>query len=344
MIAPALTPVLVVDDDDAVRRALIRCLERDVYICYEASNGDEAMTVLAQVDFPLVITDLRMPGRDGLALLRTVRDQYPRTSVVILSADSEVGTAVACLNDGASDYLTKPFHVGEVSARVRQALEKRRLRLDNDAYHTHLEERIALQTRRLEEMFLTGVQSLVRALEVKDPYTRGHSERVAAWAGATSRELGLDDDAVRQVELGANLHDLGKIGVREEVLRKSGPLTNDEYEHVMEHTLLGWRILAPLLRDAPVALEIVRSHHEWFDGRGRPEGLRGEAIPLGARIVAAADAFDVMTTGRPYKENGRMLTADEGIIELRRSALTQFDPEVVRAFAVVAARDARMSA
>ncbi|HKS06327.1 MAG TPA: HD domain-containing phosphohydrolase [Gemmatimonadaceae bacterium] len=344
MISSALTPVLVVDDDPAVRRALIRCLERDVYICYEAGNGDEALSVMEQVDFPLVITDLRMPDRDGRALLRTVREQHPRTAVVILSADSEVGTAVACLNDGASDYLTKPFHVGEVSARVRQSLEKRRLRLDNDAYHSHLEERIAESTRRVEEMFLTGVQSLVRALEVKDPYTRGHSERVAAWAASTSRELGLDDDTVRQIELGANLHDLGKIGVREDVLCKSGPLTHEEYEHVMEHTVLGWRILAPLLRDAPMALEIVRSHHERYDGRGRPEGLRGDAIPLGARIVTIADAFDVMTTGRPYKENGRMLSTEEGLLELRRNTMTQFDPVIVRAFGIVTDREARMSA
>jgi putative two-component system response regulator len=344
MISSALTPVLVVDDDAAVRRALIRCLERDVYICYEAANGDEALSVMEHVDFPLVITDLRMPDRDGRALLRTVRERYPRTAVVILSADSEVGTAVACLNDGASDYLTKPFHVGEVGARVRQALEKRRLRLDNEAHHSHLEDRVAEATRQLEDMFLTGVQSLVRALEVKDPYTRGHSERVAAWAASTSRELGLDDDTVRQIELGANLHDLGKIGVREDVLCKKGPLTPDEYEHVMEHTVLGWRILAPLLRDAPVALEIVRSHHERYDGRGRPEGLRGEAIPLGARIVSIADAFDVMTTGRPYKENGRMLTCEEGMIELRRSTMSQFDPAIVRAFGIVTAREARLSA
>ena len=344
MTAPALTPILVVDDDPAVRRALIRCLEREVYICYEATTGDDALSVMERVEFPIVVTDLRMPGRDGRALLRTVRELHPRTAVVILSGDSEVGTAVACLNEGASDYLTKPFHVGEVGARVRQALEKRQLRLDNEAYHAHLEERVAEQTHRVEEMFLTGVQSLVRALEVKDSYTRGHSERVAAWASATARELGLDDHTVRHVELGANLHDLGKIGVREDVLRKSGPLTHDEYEHVMEHTLLGWRILSPLLRDAPIALGIVRSHHEWYDGRGRPEGLSGDNIPLGARIVAVADAFDVMTTGRPYKENGRMLSTEEGVLELRRNTMTQFDPRIVQAFSVVTGRDARMSA
>lgn len=328
-----VTSILVVDDEPAVRSVLVRHLERADFVVYEAGGVDEALAILRRFEIPLVISDLNMPGRDGHDLLKTVRKLHPTTAVLMLSADTEVGTAVACLSEGASDYLTKPFRAGEVAARVDQALERRRLRLENEAYHTELEKRVKIQATRIEELFLTGVQSLVRALEVKDPYTRGHSERVALLAAATAREYGLDDDTVRQIELGGHLHDLGKIGVRESVLNKPGPLTPDEYDHVMQHPELGWQILSPLLRDTPIALECVRSHHEKFDGRGRPEGLRGESIPLAARIMAVADAYDVMTTGRPYRTIGRVLTPIEAIVELRRFSLTQFDPIVVRTFA-----------
>src|SRR6185295_2098677 len=170
-----------------------------------------------------------------------IRRLHPTTAVVMLSADTEVETAVACLSQGASDYLTKPFRAGEVAARVHQALDRRRLQLENAAYHTELESRVKSQANRIEELFLTGVQSLVRALEVKDPYTRGHSERVAGFAAATAREFGLDEDTVRQIELGGHLHALGKIGVRESVLNKPGALTPDEYDHVMQHPELGWQ-------------------------------------------------------------------------------------------------------
>lgn len=339
-----LTTILVVDDEPGIRSVLVRQLERAEHVVYEAGNADEALALLQRHDIPVVISDLNMPGRDGRALLKVIRKLHPTTAVVMLSADAEVDTAVACLSEGATDYLTKPFRAGEVAARIEKAIERRQLRMEVDADHAELERRVTAQARRLEELFLTGVQSLVRALEVKDPYTRGHSERVAAFAAATAQECGLDDDTIRQIELGGHLHDLGKIGVRETVLNKPGPLTPDEYDHVMQHPELGWQILSPLLSEAPVALDVVRSHHEKFDGSGRPEGLRGEAIPLAARIVAVADAYDVMTTGRPYRASGRVLTPIEAIVELRRHSLTQFDPAVVRTFANIELEREKLSA
>lgn len=339
MSARSLVPILIADDEPAIRRVLQRHLEEAEFVCYEAATGDEALAILQHIDVPIVISDLHMPGRDGLALLRSIRESNPATSVVILSADTELDTAVACLREGAADYLTKPFNAGEVATRVHQALERRRMRLELEAYRSELEERVADQARRLELTFLAGVQSLVHALEIKDPYTRGHSERVAQWAAATAAALDWSEDAVREIELGANLHDLGKIGVRESLLAKPGPLTPEEYDHVMEHPILGWRVLSPLLREAPMALAVVRSHHERFDGRGRPDGLRGDAIPLAARIVSVADAFDVMTTGRPYRERGRMLSPVEAVVELRQSSASQFDPDVVRTFARVVGVD-----
>src|ERR1043166_5460777 len=224
------------------------------------------------------------------------------------------------------DYLTKPFHLEEVRARVDQALEKRRLILENRDYQGRLEERVALQARRLEELFLAGIQSLAEALELKDPYTRGHSVRVSHYSSVIARGLKLEPEMIRQIELGGHVHDLGKIGVREAVLNKPGPLSAEEYQHIMTHPVLGWRILGPLLTDTPHALNIVRSHHERFDGRGIPDGLSGDAIPLEARIAAAADSLDAMTSDRPYRPE---MTLEMAIEEIRRNSGTQFDPDVV---------------
>ena len=237
--------------------------------------------------------------------------------------------AVKCLAIGAMDYLTKPFHLEEVRARVTQALERRRLVMENRDYQERLEERVQAQSRQLEILFLTGIQSLAEALEVKDPYTRGHSIRVSQYASVIARVLRLDDEMIYQIELGGHVHDLGKIGVREEVLNKRGRLTPEEYEHIMIHPVVGWRILAPLLGDAPIALNIVRSHHERLDGAGVPDRLRGRAIPLEARIVAAADAIDAMTSGRPYRATE--LTLEGAVAELRKNVGHQFDADVVEA-------------
>lgn len=323
------TRCLVVDDEPHLRRVLMRLMQSDGFDCEEAGSGAEALSALARRSATLVLTDLNMPELDGIGLLREIRARYPDTAVVMITAVAEVSTAVSCLSAGAMDYLTKPFHIEEVRARVRQALERRQLILENRDYQDRLEERVAIQARRLEELFLASIQSLADALEVKDPYTHGHSLRVSKYSTIIARALSLDPEVVRQIELGGRVHDIGKIGVREVVLNKAGPLTPDEYQHIMTHPMVGWRILSPLLGDTPKALNIVRSHHERFDGRGVPDGLRGEAIPLEARIVVVADTFDAMTSVRPYRPG---VPLPSTIAELQRCAGSQFDPRVVKAF------------
>ena len=322
---------LVVDDEPRLRQVLVRLMEGDGFTCLEAANGADALDVLRRMPVALVLTDLRMPQMDGKQLLREVRARYPDTAVVLLTAVAEVEVAVSCLAIGAMDYLTKPFQLDEVRARVSQAIEKRRLIIENREHREKLEQRVAAQARRLEQMFLASIQSLADALEVKDRYTRGHSVRVSQYAAAVARALELDPDVVRQIELGGHVHDIGKIGVREEVLNKPGALTDEEYEHIMTHPVVGWRILSPLLAEAPLILNIVRSHHERFDGRGIPDGLAATAIPLEARIAAVADSFDAMTSGRPYRRD-RQMTTGAAIAELERCRGTQFDPDVVQAF------------
>ena len=320
---------LIVDDDGAMRLVVRRLMQADGFECIEASCGAEALERQAATPSPLVLSDYHMPGMDGAQLLGHLRSRWPETAVVMLTSVSDVDLAVRCLDAGALDYLTKPFAIEELRARVVQALEKRRLLIENQCYRLDLEARVALQARQYESLFVAALQSLTEALEVKDPYTWGHSTRVSRYATAIARELHVAPALLHQLETGSRLHDIGKIGVRESLLNKAGPLTAAEYADVMEHPMIGWRLLAPLLGDMPHALAVVRSHHERFDGHGTPDRLCGHDIPLEARITAVADSFDAMTSGRPYREGMRV---EEAAAELRRCAGSQFDPACVAAF------------
>jgi putative two-component system response regulator len=326
---------LVVDDEPRLRQVILHLMRSDGFRCFEAGDGADALTVLERNPATLVLSDIRMPKMDGIELLRQVRARYPETAVMMLTAVADVESAVSCFAIGALDYLTKPFNLEEVRARVSQALERRRLVIENREYRESLEDKVAAQARRLEELFLASIQSLAEALEVKDPYTRGHSVRVSHYSAVIARTLGLDGEMVRQIELGGHVHDIGKIGVRESVLNKPGPLTPEEYEHIMSHPVVGWRILSPLLAETPAALNIVRSHHERFDGRGVPDRLSGTAIPIEARIAAVADSLDAISSGRPYRP--AVPGWPEALEELRRHSGTQFDPDVIDAALAAAA-------
>jgi len=334
---PAAPPIeagaancLIVDDEPIVRRSLVRMLQAQGFTCFEAGTGREALRVLDQIgETSLVISDMRMPELDGIGLLEAVHQRYPDTSVIMLSGISETTTAVDCLHRGAADFLLKPISVSELHARVSRVLEKRALVLQNRCYQQTLERQVHAQAQRIQELFLQGVQMLARALEAKDAYTRGHSIRVSQYAVGTAQRLGFGGGSLDGIRLGGELHDIGKIGTREAVLHKPGTLTDDEFRQISEHPILGERMLLPLAQESPDVLRIVRSHHERLDGLGFPDGLRGEKIPIEARIVAVADTFDAMTTERPYRDSR---TPEAAVTELRRVAGTQLDPDAVEAF------------
>src|SRR5215208_2465483 len=297
---------LIVDDEPSVRRSLVRMLQAQGFTCFEAGSG-----------------------REALGLLEALRQNYPDTSVIMLTGMTETTTAVDCLHMGAADFLLKPISVGELQARVARVLEKRALVLQNRFYQQHLERQVHEQAVRIQELFLQGVQMLARALEAKDAYTRGHSIRVSQYAVGTAQRLGFDGPSLDGIRLGGELHDIGKIGTREAVLHKPGTLTADEFRQITEHPALGERMLLPLAQESPNVLRIVRSHHERLDGRGFPDGLRGDNIPIEARIVAVAGSFDAMTTRRPDRDSR---PPDDAMCELRRVAGTQLDPDAVEAF------------
>lgn len=328
------TRCLVVDDDPMVRQILRRVLQSQQMEVFDAATGKEALAILEREGtIPLVLTDVYMPGMDGLALVREIRTRYPDTAVLVITGVADVATAVESFQLGALDYLSKPVLMDEVRQRVLNALDKRRLMLENrwlqEDQQGRLEQQLQVLMRRNEEMFLGQIQMAVRMLEAKDGYTRGHSQRVSFYSVRIAEQLGIVGDDLDQIRLGGELHDIGKIGTRDAVLNKPGALTPEEFDEVKRHVIEGEEMLEPLRVDHASVLEIVRWHHEHLDGSGFPDGLVGLAIPLPARIVSAADAFDAMTTDRAYRSPR---TPEAANAELDRCAGQQFDRDVIAAF------------
>ena len=329
--------VLVVDDDESVRSVLRRVLASEGYDALEAADGEIALDLLRRegaVD--LLLTDIHMPNRDGISLLQEVSEGFPDTAVVMLSGDEDLHTAVDCLTAGARDYLTKPVLIEEVRARLRKVLEQRRVMLEvrrfRERYQQDLRQQVAELSNRNQQMFLEQVQMAVTMLEAKDPYTRGHSQRVASYAVTVGERLGFDDDLLHEVRLGGELHDIGKIGTRDAVLNKPAALTAEEFSEIRRHTTDGERMLGLLRADHPEVLNMVRWHHERMDGSGFPDGLMGDRIPMSARLIAVVDAFDAMTSTRTYR---RKQAAEDACRELERCRGTQFDDAIVSAFLTV---------
>jgi len=320
-------PVLVVDDEPGIREVLSRVVETMGHEPECSGSGDEALAAMRRRAFALVLSDIRMPGMDGVGLLRRIVSDCPHTAVIMVTAVSDLATAVATMRLGACDYIVKPFDLDDVMRRIARALAHRRQLLDMELYQAQLEREVAERTADARNVFLGAVQSLAAALDARDGYTHGHSRRVTALAVALARALALDDEQIERIRLAGMLHDIGKIGIRESVLHKSAALTDEEYAHIKTHPVISARILEPILREQDT-VRFIRSHHERYDGNGYPDGLAGEAIPLGARILAVADAFDAMTSKRPYRDP---MDSQGALAVLRHGRGRQWDPLVVEA-------------
>ncbi|MBP7868227.1 MAG: response regulator [Acidobacteria bacterium] len=323
--------VLIVEDEPSVREILSWRLTEEGYNCVTVSNGVVALeSIQSGACYDLMITDIRMPGMSGLELLKEVRRSQPDMAVIMITAVNDINIAVETLKLGASDYITKPFNLDEVCISCERALEKRNLVLKNREYRQSLEEKLKARAREIENLYIDAIKSLVSALEAKDKYTEGHSRRVTRYALEIAKRMDMPSDKIQKIYLAGLLHDIGKIGVKESILTKPDMLTSDEYSHIYLHSTLSAKILYPIFRDSEI-VGYVKHHHERWDGTGRPDGLRGEQIPIGARVLAVADSFDAMTSDRPYRTARPVSVA---VNEIRRCAGTQFDNEVVSAFLV----------
>jgi putative nucleotidyltransferase with HDIG domain len=319
--------LLIVDDEAAIRRLLRRKLSGEGYQCEEADTAEQILNTLETSPIALVILDIKMPGKSGIELLPEIKSGYPDTAVIMATAVNEVNVAVQCLKQGADDYICKPFNLEELSLSVQKALEKRRLQLEIREYQQYLEEKIEEQTGEIRKLFLGSIEALVAALEAKDKYTGGHSRRVTEIALALGNELGLSAQDIEDLRWGSLLHDIGKIAVDQVIQNKPGRLTREEYEHIMTHIHVGVEIVRPVVNGKITAM--IEHHHDHYDGSGLHQVIAGSDIPLGARILAVADAFDAMISDRPYRS---AMSITEIVEEIKRCAGTQFDPIIVAAF------------
>jgi putative nucleotidyltransferase with HDIG domain len=319
--------LLIVDDEPGIRRLVRQKLSGEGYQCKEADSAERALNVLETDSIALVVLDIRMPGRSGIEFLPQIKLGYPDTSVIMATALNEMGIAVQCLKLGADDYICKPFDLEEISLAVQKALEKRHLQLEIREYQLYLEERIEEQTGQLRKLFLNAIEALVSALEAKDEYTGGHSRRVTDIALAIGHELDLSAQDMENLRWGSLLHDIGKVAVDPAIQNKPAKLTREEYEHIMTHVPVGVEIVRPLVNEK--ITDMVEHHHHRYDGGGINQLIAGDDIPLGARILAVADAFDAMIRDRPYRS---AMSITQIVEEIKRCAGTQFDPVVVAAF------------
>jgi response regulator RpfG family c-di-GMP phosphodiesterase len=326
--------ILIVDDERGINEVLLDLLSED-YDCVSASSAEEALVRLQEAEFELVISDITMPGMSGLDMLPHVKEIAPNTIVVMISGMQTVESAIGALRLGAFDYLMKPFDLRQVEAIVKRALEHHDLIVAKQRYENHLEDLVEQRTSELdralgslEEAYRSTLKALTAALETRDSETHGHSERVVSYSLRLGRECGLDDAHMKSLEFGSLLHDIGKIGVPDSILRKPAKLTEEEWVLMREHPLHGQQILQGI-EFLEGAARVVAQHHEKWDGSGYPLGIKAENIDLCARIFAVADAFDAMTSDRVYRQGKSYEVA---LKELDDWAGRQFDPNVVEAF------------
>ncbi len=327
--------ILIVDDEKIICNVIAQRLNREGYSCVIAHNGKEAFEYFCRGTYSLVISDIRMPEKDGLELLRLVKAVRPNMKFIIMTAYADVEVAVEAVHLGANDLLIKPFELELAVFTVKKVLEQKKMEEELESYHKNLKELVAERTGKLQEAYhslkkahLDSVKVLAEAIDAKDPYTRGHSDRVRQMSLQIATSLGFAEERIEILEYGALLHDIGKIGVKDEILRKPGPLSAEEYQTIREHPLIGVKIVEGV-EFFKNKIPMIRNHHEQFDGKGYPDGLAGEAIPFEARIIAIPDAFDAMASLRPQRKT---MALEEILSEMEQHSGRQFDPKILDIF------------
>ncbi len=333
--------VLVVDDEGGIRRTLRKWFELNHYAVLDAASADAALELIRSHAPDLMLLDINMPGTSGVDMIPGALEIAPDLAIVMLSGVGDPVGAATAVQRGALDYLQKPVDFATLEATIKKALKRRDVLTQDREIGAWLRREVTRRTRelelakqQLEEVSVATLATLVMALEARSSYWAGHSERVAAFAATIASQMGLGENEIEQMRTAGRLHDIGMIGVPDSVLGKEGRLTDEEFQRVREHAAVGARILAPL-KHLGIVRDFVRSHHERWDGKGYPGGLAGASIPVGARIIHAAETYDALTSQRPYH---RSVAPAEAVAQMRELAGSVFDPAVVAALSSAVGR------
>ncbi len=327
--------VLVVDDEPSMRKLLAAMLTDSGVACGTAASGEEALGVLEQEEVTAILADLHMPCLSGMQLLMAVRPRYPDLAFLVVTGEDDVRVGIEAMRNGADDYLVKPLQPEVVLASLQRALEKKLLQQELERYKRRLEEMVEERTGQLqsalgqlERSYEDTLRALGAAIDLRDGPTAGHSHRVALYSLKIAAELGLPEQELTTLSMGASLHDIGKLAIPDSILLKPGALSEEEWHIMRSHAQIGYDLVKqiPFLSEAA---EIVLTHHERWDGTGYPRGLKGEEVLLGARIFAVADTVDAMTSDRPYRS---AVSFNEAWEEIRRLSGIQYDSRVCDSF------------
>jgi putative nucleotidyltransferase with HDIG domain len=327
--------ILIVDDEEMIRDLLTSALQQDNYVCHQAANVDEAFIILERQQIDLVISDIMMPGRTGVELLRDLKKVDPDIAVLMITGLSDMNTAMDCVHLGADDYITKPFGINRVVLTVKNLIERRCLAVEKKNYQASLEFKVMEQTEQirktmneLSHAYDSTLTALVRALDAREKEVGSHSERVMNYTVFLAKKMGIAGRELEELAKGALLHDIGKIGISDNILLKPGLLDDNEWVEMRRHPQVGFAILSEI-KFLKIPTEIILGHHERFDGTGYPKRVKGHQIPVGARIFALVDTLDAMTSDRPYR---RALPFDAVSKEVALNSGTQFDPDIAKLF------------
>lgn len=327
--------LLILDDEFMIRELLCSALEREGYTCFSAGTAEEAVNIISANAIDLLLLDIMMPGMSGVELLPRLKTSRPDTAIIMVTAVNDVDTALSCIKMGADDYIIKPFGLDRILITVGNSLEKRRLKIENRDYQYNLEKKVQEQTlqinmtmEQLHRSYDYTLCALVRALDAREKELGCHSERVMNYTLLLAQECGVEESEMPVIAKGTLLHDIGKIGISDNILLKGSELDSQEWMEMKKHPVVGYNILSGI-SSLKAASDFVLAHHERFDGSGYPYGLKGGSIPLSARIFSFTDTLDAMTSDRPYR---KALPFEAVIEEIRTCSGTQFDPDIATKF------------